>query len=110
MCIKLILCYKSILAIVEKQIPIFPYQKVLDAKSLCQWTLFFVHQYTTKPSFTSHTRSRGYHHRHDLGWGNSSSICSRTPTFIEMSSCTSSLAAYGIVMAVTSRVLLHVWQ
>lgn len=94
MCIKLILCYKSILAIVEKQIPIFSVPKgprrqvAVPMDSLFSYII--------------------YHH--DRGWGNSSSICSRTPTFIEMSSCTSSLAAYGIVMAVTSRVLLHVWQ
>lgn len=45
-----------------------------------------------------------------LGCGNSSSSFSLTSTFILSNSCTSSFAAYGIVIRVTPLVLLHVWH
>ncbi len=45
-----------------------------------------------------------------FGCGNSSSSFRRTSTFMLSSSCTSSFAAYGIVILVTPRVLLHVWH
>lgn len=47
---------------------------------------------------------------HHLGCGNLSSNCSFTPTFMLISSWTSSFVAYGIVIFVIFLVLLHDWQ
>lgn len=86
-----------------KPFPIYLFLFRRHAKTPYAKTTQNIKQMTTHPKHFPHDKVY-------LGCGNLSSNCIRTPTFMLISSCTSSFAPYGIVICVTWLVLLHVWQ